>query len=60
MAIDDVSIHKLDRIPSNAQSIQQVLLDPYKLWFFIINNASMLTNLLTDPHLLDDYPYNMT
>jgi len=28
--------------------------------FFFINNASMLIDLIIDPHLLSDYPYNMT
>lgn len=47
--------HELDTIPPHVYSIQQVLSYYQVLWFFIINNATHLIDLITDPHILDGY-----
>lgn len=40
--------HELDMIPLGSQSIEQVLLDPQKLCFFVINNAFLIIAILTN------------
>lgn len=54
-SFDGDDILEIDKIPPYAHSIQQVLVDPQKLYFFLINNAPLVVELLIDANFLNNH-----